>query len=179
MPEQPDRNRGPSAAELMQARVAEEAARKDALRVVERWNAERSLLWSPTIRCAVIAGTPWLDVYCPGCRTKAGRLISARSTGTRKHQSAALCSACGVPSVLVRRLCRCSPGYTPYRRPRGGAKVCQWNSCTAVRSAPEDLELIRREIEAFDDIGAVDDEIRGIVARNWPDLLSKLPPKED
>jgi hypothetical protein len=29
------------------------------------------------------------------------------------------------------------------------------------------------------DIGAVDDEIRGIVARNWPHLLSKLPPEED
>ena len=40
-------------------------------------------------------------------------------------------------------------------------------------------EGIRREIEAFDDIGAVDDEIRGIVARNWPRLLAKLPPPED
>ena len=45
--------------------------------------------------------------------------------------------------------------------------------------SPEDLEMIRREIESFDDIGAVDDEIRGIVARNWPHLLSKLPPEED
>ena len=27
------------------------------------------VLWSPTIRAAVIAGTPWLDVYCPGCGT--------------------------------------------------------------------------------------------------------------
>jgi len=33
--------------------------------------------------------------------------------------------------------------------------------------SPQDLERIRREIEAFDDIGAVDDEIRGIVARNF------------
>jgi len=65
MPEQPDRNRGLSAAELMQKRAAEGAARKEALQVVERWNAERSPLWSPTIRCAVVAGTPWLDVYCP------------------------------------------------------------------------------------------------------------------
>jgi hypothetical protein len=45
--------------------------------------------------------------------------------------------------------------------------------------SPDDLEGIRREIEAFDDIGAVDDEIRGIVARNWPHLLAKLPPPED
>ena len=48
---------------------ANHAAREGALRVVERWNAERSPMWSPTIRCAVAAGTPWLDVYCPGCRT--------------------------------------------------------------------------------------------------------------
>jgi hypothetical protein len=39
--------------------------------------------------------------------------------------------------------------------------------------------MIRREIESFADIGAVDDEIRGIVARNWPYLLSKLPPEKD
>jgi hypothetical protein len=35
---------------------------KLAVQVVERWNAERSPLWSPTIRCAVVAGMPWLDV---------------------------------------------------------------------------------------------------------------------
>ena len=45
--------------------------------------------------------------------------------------------------------------------------------------SPEELEMIRRDIEAFDDIGAVDDEIRGIVARNWPHLLSKLPPQDE
>jgi hypothetical protein len=45
--------------------------------------------------------------------------------------------------------------------------------------SPDDLEMIRRQVEEFEVIGAVDDEIRGIVARNWPHLLSKLPPKED
>jgi len=45
--------------------------------------------------------------------------------------------------------------------------------------SPEELEMIRREIEAFDDIGAVDDEIRGIVARNWPHLLARLPPEDE
>jgi hypothetical protein len=35
------------------------------------------------------------------------------------------------------------------------------------------------EIESFDNIEAVDDEIRGIVARNWPHLLVKLPPEEE
>jgi len=44
----------------------------------------------------------------------------------------------------------------------------------------EELEFLRREIEkGFDGIGAVDDEIRAIVARNWPDLVSKLPPEEN
>jgi hypothetical protein len=42
------------------------------------------------------------------------------------------------------------------------------------------LELIRQQIEALDDIPAtIDDEIRGIVGRNWPHLLSKLPPREE
>ncbi len=44
--------------------------------------------------------------------------------------------------------------------------------------SPEELERIRRSIELFEDIGAVDDEVRGIVARNWPHLLAKLPPEE-
>jgi hypothetical protein len=32
-------------------------------------SASRDMLWSPTIRAALIAGTPWLDVFCPGCGT--------------------------------------------------------------------------------------------------------------
>ena len=44
----------------------------------------------------------------------------------------------------------------------------------------EELELIRRQIEqGFEVIGAVDDEIRGIVARHWPHLLSKLLPEDE
>ena len=45
---------------------------------------------------------------------------------------------------------------------------------------PEELEIIRRQIEGgFEVIAAVDDEIRGIVARNWPYLLEKLPLQDD
>ena len=55
------------------SRAVETTARDDAARVIERWNAaiaaDRGTLWSPTIRCAIIAGMPWLDVYCAGCRT--------------------------------------------------------------------------------------------------------------
>jgi hypothetical protein len=84
--EQHYRIRPDSAAELMRKRAAEEAARKEALDVVERWNralaagpstGSGGALWSPTIRCAIVAGTPWLDVYCPGCRTS--RAIDIRT----------------------------------------------------------------------------------------------------
>ncbi len=51
----------------------ERGRRQRPAHVVERWNhapaAGRGALWSLTIRCALTAGTPWLDVYCPGCRT--------------------------------------------------------------------------------------------------------------
>jgi hypothetical protein len=35
------------------------------------------MLWSPTIRAALIAETPWLDVFCPGCGTS--RAIDLRT----------------------------------------------------------------------------------------------------
>src|SRR5260221_10491333 len=76
MPDDHPYRKTPSVADLRRQRAADEVAhaaeettRKAALSIVERWNAERSVLWSPTIRCAITAGTPWLDVYCPGCRT--------------------------------------------------------------------------------------------------------------
>jgi hypothetical protein len=53
--------------------AADKAARIEAEAVVQRWNDQlalgRDMLWSPTIRAALIAGTPWLDVFCPGCGT--------------------------------------------------------------------------------------------------------------
>jgi hypothetical protein len=55
------------------SRAEEAAARAEAERVVDCWNRHirmgRDVWWSPTIRCAIVAGMPWLDVYCPGCRT--------------------------------------------------------------------------------------------------------------
>jgi hypothetical protein len=44
--------------------------------------------------------------------------------------------------------------------------------------SPEELGMILRELESLDHIGAVDDEIRGIVARNWPHLPAKLRPED-
>lgn len=43
---------------------------------------------------------------------------------------------------------------------------------------PEELEAIRQQIEQFDTIEAIDLEMRGIVERNWPHLISKLPPRD-
>jgi hypothetical protein len=58
---------------------ADRAARLEAEAEIDRWNRRlatgRDMLWSPTIRAALIAGTPWLDVFCPGCGDKPGRLI--------------------------------------------------------------------------------------------------------
>jgi hypothetical protein len=44
---------------------------------------------------------------------------------------------------------------------------------------PEELDMIRMQIEAFDRIEAIDPQIRRIVERNWPHLLAKLPLDED
>jgi hypothetical protein len=37
------------------------------------------------------------------------------------------------------------------------------------------LEAIRQHIEQFDTIETIDPEMRGIVVRNWPHLVAKLP----
>jgi len=59
MPEH-DPTRTDRLALYMRAHAAEKAARDEAVRVIERWNtalsAGRGALWSPTIRCAVLAG---------------------------------------------------------------------------------------------------------------------------
>jgi hypothetical protein len=61
--------------------AADKAARAEAEAVIQRWNDQlalgRNMLWSPTIRAALLAGTPWLDVFCPGCGT--GRAIDLRT----------------------------------------------------------------------------------------------------
>jgi hypothetical protein len=44
--------------------------------------------------------------------------------------------------------------------------------------SPEELELIRSQIESMDKIEAVSDEVRRIVERNWPHLVSMLPPED-
>ena len=42
----------------------------------------------------------------------------------------------------------------------------------------DELERIRGEIERFDTICVIDDEVRKLVASQWPNLLAKLPPED-
>ena len=42
----------------------------------------------------------------------------------------------------------------------------------------EELAAIRRDIESFDSIEGIDDEMRALIIRNWPDLAAKLPPEQ-
>ena len=44
--------------------------------------------------------------------------------------------------------------------------------------SPEELDTIRQQLEGMDDVTVIDPEVRGIVERNWPHLLAKLP-RED
>jgi len=118
MPEH-DPTRADRLALYMRARAAEKAAREEAVRVIDRWNAAllagRGALRSPTIRCSVIAGTPWLDVYCPGCRTS--RAIDIRTID--RHPLASVgslvlglrCSWCtgSAPMPVIKGLHACPP----------------------------------------------------------------------
>jgi hypothetical protein len=94
-----------------QRQVADAAARAEAKAVIERWNkqlvASRDMLWSPTIRAALIAGTPWLDVFCPGCGTS--RAIDLRKVGRPLASVATLvlglrCSWCPESAPMPRIL---------------------------------------------------------------------------
>jgi hypothetical protein len=109
--------------------------------------ASRDMLWSPTIRAALIAGTPWFDVFCPGCGTS--RAIDLRMVDRYPLASVATlvlglrCSWCPesapMPRSSVCTLCRprlrwrrrtCEPGrnrppscWAGRRRRRSGSWV--------------------------------------------------------
>ena len=102
-----NRTRLPKMLARWRTRGEAEATRAEALAVVERWNtalaAGRGALWSPTIRAAVTAGMPWLDVYCPGCRTT--RPIDIRTID--RHPLAS------VGSLVLGLRCSWCPGSAP------------------------------------------------------------------
>jgi hypothetical protein len=59
--------------------------------------------WSPTIRAALLAGTPWLDVHCPGCGTT--RAINLRTID--RHPLAS------VGTLVLGLRCSWCPGSAP------------------------------------------------------------------
>jgi hypothetical protein len=101
------RTRGFDIRKSMLALAADRAARDEAARVVDRWNravaACRDMWWSPTIRAAIVAGMPWLDVYCPGCRT-------TRSLDLRTIDRHPLAS---VGTLVLGLRCSWCPGSAP------------------------------------------------------------------
>jgi hypothetical protein len=90
--------------------AVDKAARAGAEGVVQRWNDQlalgRDMLWSPTIRAALIAGTPWLDVFCPGCGT-------SRAIDLRKVDRHPLAS---VGTLVLGLRCSWCPGSAPMPR---------------------------------------------------------------
>jgi hypothetical protein len=89
---------------------ADRTARAEAEAVIQRWNDQlsrgRAMLWSPTIRAALLAGTPWLDVFCPGCGTS--RAIDLRTLD--RHPLAS------VGTLVLGLRCSWCPGSAPMPR---------------------------------------------------------------
>jgi hypothetical protein len=104
------RTRGHDLAAYLRTNTADQAARDDAARVIERWNgalaAGRDIWWSPTIRAALVAGTPWLEVYCPGCQTI--RALDIRTID--RHPMAS------IGSLVLGLRCSWCPGSAPMPR---------------------------------------------------------------
>lgn len=44
--------------------------------------------------------------------------------------------------------------------------------------SPSELKQIRREIEGFETIDVIDDDMRELIEQQWPDLAGKLPPRK-
>jgi hypothetical protein len=101
------RRRGYDLAAFVRAYAANQASRDEAAGVVQRWHEAiatgADIWWSPTIRAALVAGTPWLEVYCPGCQTS--RAIDIRTID--RHPLAS------VGTLVLGLCCSWCPGSAP------------------------------------------------------------------
>jgi hypothetical protein len=83
------------------------ATRADSKAVVDRWNEQlaggRDMLWSPTLRAALLSDMPWLDIFCPGCGTS--RAIDLRTID--RHPLAS------VGTLVLGLRCSWCPGSAP------------------------------------------------------------------
>jgi hypothetical protein len=110
------RTRGPDIKAGVAKLKADWAAREEAEAeaVVDRWNrrlaAGRDMLWSLTIRAALLAGAPWPDVFCPAAeRAPAAAIARGRGLGAIGHRRGRL-AAVGCPSHPIHMGC-----FYPYR----------------------------------------------------------------
>jgi hypothetical protein len=112
IPEMGVRTRGPDIKAGAAKFRADRAAHAEAEAVVGSWNRRlatgRDMLWSPTIRAALLAGTPWLDVFCPGCGTS--RAIDLRTLD--RHPLAS------VGTLVLGLRCSWCPGLAPMEAAR-------------------------------------------------------------
>jgi hypothetical protein len=108
------------------------AARIEAELVVDRWNRRlatgRDMLWWPTIRAALIAGTPWLDVFCPAWGTS--RAINLRAGGS---PPAGLASGGGW--FICYRATLCPRGVARFLHTRRSASPAYERQLERIRSA--------------------------------------------
>jgi hypothetical protein len=135
-----NRTRLPDMLVKWRTRAEAVAARAEAERTVERWNRAirmgRDVWWSPTIRCAIVAGTPWLAVYCPGCNTS--RVMDIRKVD--RHPLAS------VGSLVLGLRCTWCPGSAPMPK-------IHWAVCLAAGRASDWYALMAKS--ANPDAGAM------------------------
>ena len=79
------------------------ASRRGRARWSRFWNARTELLFYPTFRTALVAGLPWLEYMCPGCR-QVGELDLRE---VDRHPEASISTL--IPQLSCRRCCPNSP----------------------------------------------------------------------
>src|SRR5262249_49872392 len=71
-----------------------------------------------------------------------------------------------------------TPGAASRRRARCYHAAMKKPTFRGRALSQAELQLIRREVEGFDSIDVIDDEMRALIETQWPDLIAKLPPRK-
>jgi hypothetical protein len=134
------RTRGLNIAVNAKRQVADASARAEAKAVIDRWNehlaASRDMLWSPTIRAALIAGR--LGSMCSAqAAVQAGRWICGKSTAIPSRRSQRWCSGCGARGARKRPRWQGFSGCMPCRLPRRlRGRICTGEPSDAASARP-------------------------------------------
>lgn len=163
---------------------------------VRAWNVRLDQLHgsvqpSPTIGQAVNSGFRYLRVSCSGCRQMGHidleKVRRPAETPVWHLEGALACNTCRfrgarAPRAVIDRLSAAKvgggwvappePPEVVYHRPMAKTPMLDGRPLS-----DEELDFLRKQIEEFDDIGAISDDLRAIVAERWPHLLVKIKPK--